>query len=72
MEWFVIFLALGVAIGPMLYLMPTERDRHLSALRAQAKTLGYTVQLDRVLKLDPDDQERVTAGGGVRLSLIHI
>lgn len=66
MEWFVIFLALGVAIGPMLYLMPTERDRHLSALRAQAKTLGYTVQLDRVLKLDPDDQERVTAGGGVR------
>ena len=66
MEWFVIFLALGVATGPMLYLMPTERDRHLSALRAQAKSLGYTVQLDRVLKLDPDDHERVTAGGGVR------
>ena len=66
MEWFVIFLALGVAIGPMLYLMPTDRDRHVAALRAQAKKMGYTVQLDKVLKLDPDDQERVTAGGGVR------
>ena len=66
MEWFVIFLALGVAIGPILYLMPTDRDRHVAALRAQAKKIGYTVQLDKVLKLDPDDQERVTAGGGVR------
>jgi hypothetical protein len=66
MEWFVIFLALGVAIGPMLYLMPTDRDRHVTALRAQAKKMGYTVQLDKVLKLDPDYQERVTAGGGVR------
>lgn len=66
MEWFVIFLALGVAIGPMLYLMPTDRDRHVAALRAQAKKMGYTVQLDKVLKLDPVDQERVTAGGGVR------
>ena len=65
MEWFVIFLALGVAIGPMLYLMPTDRDRHIAGLRALAK-IGYTVQLDKVLKLDADDRERVTAGGGVR------
>ena len=28
--------------------------------------MGYTVQLDKVAKLDADDQERVTAGGGVR------
>ncbi|MEC8075826.1 MAG: hypothetical protein VX122_06695, partial [Pseudomonadota bacterium] len=66
MEWFVIFLALGVAIGPMLYLMPTDRDRHIAGLRALAKKIGYTVQLDKVLKLDADDRERVTAGGGVR------
>ena len=66
MEWFVIFLALGVAIGPMLYLMPTDRDRHIAGLRALAKKMGYTVQLDKVLKLDADDRERVTAGGGVR------
>ena len=31
------FLALGVAIGPMLYLMPTARDRHIAGLRALAK-----------------------------------
>ena len=50
MEWFVIFLALGVAIGPMLYLMPTDRDRHIAGLRALAKKMGYTVQLDKVAK----------------------
>ena len=66
MEWFIIFLALGVAIGPMLYLMPTDRDRHIAGLRALAKKMGYTIQLDKVAKLDADDQERVTAGGGVR------
>ena len=40
MEWFVIFLALGVAIGPMLYLMPTDRDRHIAGLRALAEQMG--------------------------------
>ena len=54
MEWFIIFLALGVAIGPMLYLMPTDRDRHIAGLRALAKKMGYTVQLDKVLKLDAE------------------
>lgn len=66
MEWFIILLALGVAIGPILYLMPSDRDRYLTSLRALARKQGYTVQLDKVLKLDPTDNERVTAGGGVR------
>ena len=66
MEWFIILLALGVAIGPILYLMPSDRDRYLTSLRALARKLGYTVQVDKVLKLDPTDDERVTAGGGVR------
>jgi hypothetical protein len=65
-EWFIIVLALGVAIGPILYLMPTERDRYLTSLRAQARKLGYTVQLDKVLKVNPDPDERVTAGGSIR------
>ena len=60
MEWFVILLALGVAIGPILYLMPSDRDRYLTSLRALARKLGYTVQVDKVLKLDPTDDERVT------------
>ena len=51
MEWFIILLALGVAIGPILYLMPSDRDRYLTSLRAVARKLGYTVQLDKVLKL---------------------
>ena len=29
---------------------------------AVARKLGYTVQLDKVLKLDPTDDERVTPG----------
>lgn len=70
MEWFIIVLALGVAIGPILYLMPTERDRYITSLRAQARKLGYTVQLDKVLKLDPDADERVTAGGSIRHSAV--
>ena len=66
MEWLIIVLALGVAIGPILYLTPSERDRYLTGLRAQARKLGYTVQLDKVLKLDPNADERVSAGGSVR------
>ena len=48
MEWFIIFLALGVAIGPMLYLMPTDRDRHI----AGAKTLPPSG--DALIRLDLD------------------
>lgn len=70
MEWFIIVLALGVAIGPILYLMPTQRDRYITGLRAQARKLGYTVQLDKVLKLNPDADERVTAGGSLRQSAV--
>lgn len=70
MEWFIIFLALGVAIGPILYLMPSDRDRYITGLRAVASRQGYTVQLDKVLKLDPSDEERVTAGGGVRYPMV--
>ena len=46
--------------------MPSDRDRYLTSLRALARKLGYTVQVDKVLKLDPTDDERVTAGGGMR------
>lgn len=70
MEWFIIVLAFGVAIGPILYLMPTERDRYITNLRAHARKLGYTVQLDKVLKLNPDADERVTAGGSLRQSAV--
>ena len=31
MEWFIILLALGVAIGPILYLMPSDHDRYLTS-----------------------------------------
>lgn len=66
MEWFIILLALAVVIGPILYLVPSEKDRYITALRALARKQGYTVQIDKVLKLDPSSDERVTAGGGVR------
>ena len=44
--------------------MPSDRDRYLTSLRALARRLYRAV--DKVLKLDPTDDERVTAGGGMR------
>ena len=57
---------LVVAFGPILYVLPSKRDRRLAALRAEARRLGLTVELKPVRNPDAAPSERVTAGGRSR------
>ncbi len=66
MTWIIISLALVVAFGPMLYLLPTREQRRLAALRGTARRAGLVVELKPVRKLDATAGERVSAGGRVR------
>lgn len=66
MTWLIIGLILLAAFGPVLWLVPSKKDRHLSALREQARREGLVVELRRLPKLQPSAHERVTAGGRVK------
>ena len=66
MSWIIIIGVFILAAGPLFYLMPTAKDKRLAALRTDARQLGFTIQLDSLLKLDPSAEERVTAGGQAR------
>ena len=66
MSWIIIIGVFILAAGPLFYLMPTAKDKRLTALRSDARKLGFTIQLDGLFKLDPTPDERVTAGGQTR------
>ncbi len=63
MNWIIIAVVIVVIIGPILYLLPTPKDKRLARLREQARNLGLNVKLESIEQLDPDPQERVSAGG---------
>ena len=63
MEWVIILLILLVAFGPVMWLMPTRKDRRLAGLRQRAKQEGLDVDIRRLPKLNPDPEDRVTPGG---------
>lgn len=63
MTWLIIVLVVAMIVGPVMYLVPSAKDKRLTALRAAARQAGLTVQLTNVAKLDPADSERVSAGG---------
>lgn len=63
MVWVIIVLILIVAFGPILWLMPSRRERRLSALRQRAYRHGMRVDLRRLPGRDVAPEERVTAGG---------
>jgi hypothetical protein len=61
--WVVIVLIFIVAFGPLLWLMPSRRERRLAALRQRAYQAGLRVEMGRVPRADPAPEQRVTAGG---------
>jgi hypothetical protein len=65
MSWLIILVVLLAAFGPILWLVPSKRDRRLTAMRQQARQEGMTVEMRRLPKVDPLPEERVTAGGRV-------
>lgn len=63
MIWVVIVLIFLVAFGPLLWLMPSPRERRLAALRQSAYREGLRVEMRRLPRANPAAEERVTAGG---------
>ena len=61
--WLLALAALALAFGPILYFLPSKKDRRLAALRTEARRLGLQVELRPVPKQDAGADERVTAGG---------
>ena len=71
MTWLLIVLVLVVAFGPVLWLVPSKRDKRLSALRSRARSEGLIVEMRRIPKPNPAAEERVSAGGKVRDPVIE-
>ena len=65
MTWLIILVVVLAAFGPVMWLLPSKRDRRLTEMRQQARQEGMTVEMLRLPKVDPLPEERVTAGGRV-------
>ena len=63
MEWIVTIAVLLVAVGPVLYVIPSKRDKQLAALRSHARASGLTVDISHIPNLDAHGSDRVSAGG---------
>lgn len=63
MAWWLILLILLAAFGPVLWILPSKRDRLLTRLRAGARARGILVELTRLRDLAAPLEERVSAGG---------
>lgn len=63
MAWWVIVLLLVAAFGPVLWIMPSPRDRFLAKLRTGARTRGLLVELTQLPDLAAPPEARVSAGG---------
>ncbi len=65
MTWLILILVLAMVIGPVMYLLPSDKDKRLTDLRLAARKAGLTVKITSVPKLDPTAEERVSASGKV-------
>ena len=67
MVWAIIALVLQVAFGPILYLIPSRRDRRLARVRQQARLVGFVIEMRPVRQTNPEALDRVSAGGEIRI-----
>lgn len=70
MIWLIIIVVLTIAIGPILYLLPTAKDKRLVRLRETARKSGLHVKITFLPKLDPLAAERVNSAGAKRTTTI--
>gem|GEM_PF-1795921 len=66
MTWVIIGIVLLAAFGPILWLVPSRRDRRLAQIRQAARSEGLTVELRTVPNTHPTAAQRVSAGGAIR------
>ena len=65
LAWAVIPLVLMIFAAPILYVLPTSRDKYLTALRLRAKNSGCLVKMASLDKLDANGSELVRSSGRV-------
>ena len=65
LAWAVIPLVLLIVAAPIFYVLPTSRDKYLTALRLRAKNSGCLVKMVSVDKLDVNEAELVRSSGRV-------
>ncbi len=71
MVWILIALLFIAAFGPILWLMPGERERRLSKLRLLARQRGLVVELTRIEDTQPSANDRVSSGGVIKRPVIQ-
>ncbi len=45
MTWFIVFLVVAMLVSPIAWLIPSSSQRRIEAMRAEARRLGFQVQL---------------------------
>jgi hypothetical protein len=70
MSWWLILLLLVAAFGPVLWILPSRRDRLLEKLRSEARRRGLLVELTQVPDLAAPPEARVSAGGKPRAPIL--
>lgn len=63
LTWLIIGLILFAAFGPLVWLVPSKRDRRLAKMRSRARALGIQVELTQLPDVTAQASARVTAGG---------
>ena len=56
-------VVIALVLGPIMYALPSPKDKRLSSLRLAARQAGLEVKLTQIPKLDPEAHERVSSGG---------
>ncbi|MCB1682995.1 MAG: hypothetical protein R3E82_07360 [Pseudomonadales bacterium] len=72
MSWIVIAVVVLAAFGPVLWILPSRKDRRLAALRAKAREEGLVVDLRSLPKRNAAAHERVSAAGQVRDPVVEV
>lgn len=70
MAWWMIVLLLVAAFGPILWILPSRRDRLLASLRSGARRRGLLVELTQLPDLAAPPEARVSAGGKPRVPTV--
>lgn len=59
-----------LAAAPLMWAMPSRRERELARLREAARRLGYTLQVTEVDHPSPTSEQQVSAAGKVRRPML--
>ncbi len=59
-----------LAIAPLMWVLPSRRERELATLREAARRLGYTLQVTEVDHPSPAAEEQVSASGRKRRPML--